>query len=363
VGDQGNEQASSGRRVAPGSVAEIARIGAEVIAAAVNREHLEAWLLLAVEDVLLVGAMDDVLSPTAAYEVAISYLAHLVETGDYVDATLEKAAGLIARFIKYSELRFGITDVRALCQEHVLAFIDAPVLGDELRSAGGRTKDNRRWAIELWFRTLRGLDLYVGDPFLDVERSRRPASASRPLLDVEVERARKHAPSYWGDTLGPVRFALAEAMATTSEIPSIVLADYDRSARRLWLPGTARQLGGRWVPLLTAQIDAIERRIEHLDARDALTPLARKGAQSASGEAISIALRKILVRAGLTRRSDPSVTPSSIRAWGGRRLYDETRDLEDVARCLGLRNLDSARRVIGLAQPEPETPPRHRSAS
>jgi hypothetical protein len=181
VGDQGNEQASARRRVAPGSVAEIARIGAEVIAAAVKGEHLDAWPLLAVEDVFLVGAMDDVLSPTAAYEVAISYLAHLVETGDYVDATLEKATGLIARFIKYSERRFGITDVRALCQEHVLAFIDAPVLGDELRSAGGRTKDNRRWAIELWFRTLRGLDLYVGDPFLDVERSRRPASASRPL--------------------------------------------------------------------------------------------------------------------------------------------------------------------------------------
>jgi len=54
------------------------------------------------------------------------------------------------------------------------------------------------------------------------------------------------------------------------------------------------------------------------------------------------------------------VRPSSIRAWGARRLFDETGDLEKVAHRLGLRQLDDARRTIGVAQPEPDVPPPHR---
>jgi integrase/recombinase XerC len=71
-----------------------------------------------------------------------------------------------------------------------------------------------------------------------------------------------------------------------------------------------------------------------------------------------MALRKNLDRAGLRR--DPRVRPLSIRAWGARRLYDDGSDIEEVARRLGVRTLDSARRIIGLPDPEPDTPPAHR---
>jgi integrase len=361
VGGQGNEPAMSRRRVEPGSTAEVARIGADLIVDALAGTALSAWPVIAIDDVFLIVAMGDVVSPEAAFALSFSYLEHLVESGDYAATTLEKAAVVIGRFVSYLEGRYRLEDVHDISGDHVFSFIAAPPLGSELRVPRPSTESVRWWALDLWFRTLRGLDLYAGDPFLDAERSRRPPSVSRPLVDAEVERARKHAPSYWGDTLGPMRFALAEAMATTSEIASIVVADYDGPGRRLWLPGTPRRLYGRWVPLLPAQIEVIERRIDHLDTRDGLTPLARDHTKPNRGEAISVALRKILVRAGLTRQADPRVKPSSIRAWGGRRLYDETGDLEDVSRCLGLRNLESTRCLIGLALPQADDPPPHRS--
>jgi hypothetical protein len=348
----------------PGSVAEVACIGNNCIAEAVEGTRLLGWRLIAVEDVFLIAAMDDPLSPAAAFGVAMSYLAHLVETGDYADTTVEKAAGLIARFIKYSERRFGITDVRDVRQEHVLAFIEAPVLGDELRSAAGRTKDNRRWAIDFFFKTLRGLDLYEGDPLLDARRVQRGSTEFRPLLDVEIERCRKHALSSRNDTLGPVRVALAEAMAATSEIPEVVIADYDRANTRVWLNGSKKRLAGRWAQLLPWGVDAVERRLAALGASDPMTRLAYvgSGAPGRREAATASALRKVLNRAGLTKRAHPRVRPSSIRAWGGQHRYDETQDIEEVARGLGVRKLDDALRIIGLLQPDPDEPPPHRSS-
>jgi hypothetical protein len=364
VTDTAEAGAAPRHRIAPGSVAEVACIGSNSIAKAVAGTRLLDWPLIAVEDVFLIAAMDDPLSPAAAYGVAMSYLAHLVETGDYTDATVEKVAGLIGRFIKYSERRYGITDVRDLCQEHVLAFIDAPVLGNELRSAAGRTKENRRWAIALFFKTLRGLDLYAGDPLLDAGRAERGSTEFRPLLDIEIERCRKHAPSSRNDTLGPVRVALAEAMAATSEIPEVVVADYDRANARVWLNGSKKRLAGRWARLLPWDLDAIERRLTALDSSDPMTRLAYVGTGDADRReaATAIGLRKVLNRAGLTKEAHPRVRPSSIRAWGAQHLYDETQDIEAVAWALGVQKLDSARRIIGLPQPEADEPPPHRSS-
>jgi hypothetical protein len=350
-------------RIVPGSVAEVACIGANSIVEAAAGTRLLDWPLIAVEDVFLIAAMDDPLSPAAAFGVAMSYLAHLVETGDYADTTVEKAAGLIARFIKYSERRFGITDVRDVRQEHVLAFIEAPVIGDELRSAAGRTKDNRRWAIDFFFRRLRGLHLYEGDPLLDTGRAQRESTDFRPLLDVEIERCRKHAPSNRNDTLGPVRMALAQAMAATSEIPEVAVADYDRANARVWLNGSKKRLTGRWAQLLPSGVDAVERRLTALDSSDPMTRLAYVGTGDPGRReaATASALRKLLNRAGLTKQAHPRVRPSSIRAWGGQHRYDETQDIEEVARGLGVRKLDDARRIIGLLQPDPDEPPSHRN--
>jgi integrase len=343
-------------------VAEIARTGTELIPVVVAGEPLEAWLLLSVEDVLLVGAMDDLLSPAAAYEVVVSYLVHLVETGDYSEASAAKAAGLIARFVKYIEARYDIADVRELRREHARSFIDAPLLGDELRSPAEHTRELRRWALDRFFKTLRSLDLYGGDPLLDSERGKRTPASVRPLLDAEVERCRLFTRVRGDDTIGPVRWALAEATATVAEIARVVVADYDRNSARIWLSSGGRGVS-RWGSLTPLGVDAVERRITQLGWDNDWAVLAYTGTRPAHSQqaAMSCALRRVLNRAGLAK--DKTVQPRSVRAWTGLRVFHETHDIEQVALSLGLRSLDGARRTIGVPEPERDDPPSHRRAS
>ncbi len=257
-------------------------------------------------------------------------MVHLVDTGDYSETTVAKAAGLIARFIKYTDVRYGIADVRNMRRQHVRAFIEAPLLGDELRSPAERTKENRRWALDRFFKTLRSLDLYDGDPLLDSERSDRPSASVRPLLDAEVERCRMFTRGRSDDTIGPVRWAIVEATATAAETPRMVVADYDSANGRLWLPSAKRGVS-RWGYLTPWGVEAVERRTQELGSDNELALLAYAGTRTAASQqaAISCALRRVLDRAGLAK--DKTVQPRSVRAWAGLRVYHETHDIEQVA--------------------------------
>ncbi len=59
----------------------------------------------------------------------------------------------------------------------------------------------------------------------------------------------------------------------------------------------------------------------------------------------SLALLDVLVRAGLPE--DPAIRPSSVAAWAGRKLLDETGRIDIVAERLGLRSLDRTADFIG----------------
>src|SRR5205823_3117711 len=144
------------------------------------------------------------------------------------------------------------------------------------------------------------------------------------------------------------------------EIPAVLVSDYDPESGCVWLNGTGRRLCGRWAKLLPSGVEAVERRIAALGSVASTSCLAYEGTggPARAEAATSTALRKILNRAGL--RDDRRVRPSSIRAGAGRRLYDETRDLQEVAHRLGLRSLDGVRQVIGLPEPVPDEPPAHR---
>jgi hypothetical protein len=347
-----------------GSTGEVELLGAETIAAVVAGEPLSCWALVAVEDLFLLAAMNEVVSPTAACELVLSYLAHLVETGDFAESSVEKAGAQMVRLVKYLERRFGLVDIRDADRERVLAWVNAPVFDDEWRAAGGRTRDNRSWAADLFFRHLRGLRIYEGDPLLDVARAPRDGIGYRPLFDAEAERCRRHARSNLGDTLGPVRVALAEAMATTSEIPQAWIADYDPARKRIWLPGhgTRSRITGRWSELSPWAREAIEGRIEALGAGPVNRPLAYEGnGNLARAEAaVCTGLRRVLERAGFTKQMARDVRPMSIRAGAARRLYDETADIDLIVRRLGVSRIDTARRIIGLSAAERDIPPLHR---
>ncbi|MFJ9619748.1 hypothetical protein [Streptomyces noursei] len=58
-----------------------------------------------------------------------------------------------------------------------------------------------------------------------------------------------------------------------------------------------------------------------------------------------MALCDLLIRIGLA--DEPDVTPSSITAWAGVEVFEQTGGIQEVARHLGLRSLDRAAPVIG----------------
>jgi hypothetical protein len=360
-----DEERASLRWQHVGSIGEVALLAAATIAAAAAGEPLSWWALVAIEDLLLLAAMNEVVSPTVACELVLSYYAHLVETGDYAESSVEKAGAQMVRLTTYLERRFGLVDIRDADREHVLAWVHATVFEDERRANRGRTEDNRAWAADLFFKQLRGLGLYGGDPLLDVARAPRDGLHSRPLLDAEAEACRKHARSNLRDTLGPVRVALAEALATTSEIPKVLVADYDPARNRIWLPGhgARARIAGRWSELSPWARAAIEQRIAALGPGprpdDRRLAYEGKGDPARAEAAVCTALRRVLDRAGLTEAKAPDVKPKSIRAGAARRLYDVT-DIELVRRQLGVTRVDTARIDIGLAPPEPDTPPAHR---
>ena len=89
---------------------------------------------------------------------------------------------------------------------------------------------------------------------------------------------------------------------------------------------------------------AVERQLSLLSAGS----LVYSGSGSSNAGQVSTcrALGQVLLRAGLG--GDRRVRPSSIAGWAGRRVFDETGRVEDAARALGVRSLDSAARMIGL---------------
>ena len=66
----------------------------------------------------------------------------------------------------------------------------------------------------------------------------------------------------------------------------------------------------------------------------------KSGAASSGG-----ALHEVLVAAGLA--NDPSLKPNSLPAWAGRRVFEQTGSMIEVAQAMGLRSLDAAARHIG----------------
>ena len=75
------------------------------------------------------------------------------------------------------------------------------------------------------------------------------------------------------------------------------------------------------------------------------------GAGQVSGAA---AVVDVLTRAGL--HQEPDVRPGSVAAWAGRRVLDETGQIDCAARALGVRSLDRAASIVAWdwqADPEP----------
>ena len=273
--------------------------------------------------------------------------------GEFSEQTVERFALTVTKFGRRLE-RQGISAPEQVELAHAQGFVDAATAAG--RQPELQTRHFRRTALRVLFRTLRELGYEVGDPTLDLQLPPRTANPARPLTDAEVGlcRASTRLGVAGSSSLHrAVAFALAEATAVTGEISTIRVSDVDHPNEPQWvhLPGTRRhdpRLGELtdWGRLIVA------RQLTLLTAKGApastlLTYAGRAvpGGKSAQAS-MCMAVSAVLDLAGFADQSD--VRPASVRNWAGRRLYEQGMPLEQVARRLGSRSLDTAAGDIDL---------------
>lgn len=206
------------------------------------------------------------------------------------------------------------------------------------------TQHNRRSAASGGFRILRELGVADHDPTLDlVLPTRIRGRETRPLTDTEVEAGRASSVDTLSESRLPSVWALAEATATTHEIPRVRPEDVDLDAGTVWLSGSAKT-ESRAAGLTDWGVRVLARRLDTIGRGSSLTYQGRGSAPSMQASS-SMALARVLNRAGL--RDDPAVKPESVRGWAGQRVWSQTGRVETAAIALGCKSLDTAAAIIG----------------
>jgi integrase/recombinase XerC len=119
----------------------------------------------------------------------------------------------------------------------------------------------------------------------------------------------------------------------------------DLESGRVWVAGSPRTRA-RWGQLTQWGVAQIARYLKELP-EEPETPIiggGTPGSALAQSSAVGV-IAQTLRRAGLAEA--PDVRPSSVAAWAGRKVFDETGRVDVAAQQLGIRSLDRAARFIG----------------
>jgi hypothetical protein len=256
--------------------------------------------------------------------------------------THDKYVELWRRLERYGRAR-GVKRVVELSPEVVGAWVNAKT-SDGL-PASVPTRHHRRAAVRQLFLVLRVYGMADGDPTLDLRLPPRSSLSLRPLDDDEVELCRWASLATLHATRQPSVWALTEGGATSGESSRVGIGGVI-SESTVMVDG-GRGTFPRLITLSPWGALQVGRRLRDLGGADPTTPLVYEGSGSARSRQSSIAtaIGTIFRRAGLGRERD--LRPESVRAWLGRRVWNDTHDIEAVANRLGLDSLDRAARLIG----------------
>lgn len=283
--------------------------------------------------------------PTAVEAVGLVG-SHLGSLHDLREQAIGRVLQEIAYFVDYA-LTKGAEYLDEIDEQTCRDFIEQGVFSQERWGAPSvSTQHVRRSAIRLFYRTARHLHLASGDPTLDIVLPPRSARRARPLGDDEEAIARIWCLPTIATTRLPAAWALGQATATGSEMAAAVVEDVDLGAMRVWLHGNEHSRDPRWGRLTEWGAKHLRARLDELPT-EAGTPLisAATASRNARQASSCTAIQQVLNTAGL--RGDPGIRPSSLPAWSGRRIFEESGQIEDAATALGVRSLDSAAEIIG----------------
>jgi len=267
--------------------------------------------------------------------------AQLVAEDDLSPQTLARLEVLMSQFARFAERAFGVTALDAVRPTMVADYLAAPTTAGE--PPGVSLQHFRRLAVRVLFRTCRSLDIVAGDPSLDAELPTRGRGTFRPLEDDEVSACRA---AVTGSRLArsAAAWALCEATARTGELPKVTRRNVDAGSGRIWIAGTPRTLP-RWGELTEWGSAQVARHLAQIDA-DPATPLICGSPDAALAQSSAVGIISRTLRyAGLG--DAPGVRPSSVAAWAGRAVFDETGRIDLAAQRLGMRSLDRTAVFIG----------------
>ena len=303
-----------------------------------------------------VSPLDSCRSPSGSPPSnALGRVLEEIRRSKLTDQSTYRMSELLVRFTVFVDkgLRLGSAD--QISAEQVVEFIRARIstpAGPQPPSVA--TMHLRRSALRLYFRTLRQLGMCEGDPTIDLVLPPRSCLAVRPLTDDEIVVCRSFSLQTLTATRQPAAWALAEATARTSEIHHVLVSDLDLTNNRVWIHGSSKA-EARWGSLSDWGATQLARRVGSLNDEltdDPAVVYEGSGSEESGQVSSCISVAETLTRAGIGK--EPDVRPGSVVAWAGRRVFEETGSIEEVARRLGMRSLDRAARFIGWGwKPEP----------
>ncbi|MFJ5098930.1 hypothetical protein [Streptomyces sp. NPDC088557] len=269
-----------------------------------------------------------------------------VVDGTMSEQTVEKFTQLTDRFIRYAKAQgtLALADVDAGLAEASITARGRSRRG-EVVVAAISTMRPRRSVMRTFFRRARQLLLTDADPTLDIALPGRPGRRIRPLdaLEAELCRAFRAAhrggdPACGGPCARAVRGALRRGRPVLPE-------HVDLAGCRVFAVGGART-AARWCDLDRWSVQCLRRRIEGLPT--SVMPLVGTGGGTPAQQQarIRVALRDVLVRAGLGTTSRCGLLRLRPTRDGRRsRPVDGSRTRP--ARVLGMGSLDRPAELIG----------------
>jgi integrase/recombinase XerC len=264
---------------------------------------------------------------------AVDAVAVVLAEGRLSEQSFDRLIELMRRFAAFATLGHGARELADVTKEVAAEFLRSPTR-DGMPSTS--LMHWRRSAVRLLFRTARKLGLAEGDPTLDRALPPRSGMQLRPVTDDEVAVCR--AVTLGSESRLAAAWALSEATARTSELPSLRVGDVDLAKGLVWLHGGAKT-SERWGFLNEWGLVQIARRARALgDDPDALLVYTGDGSAVSRQASACMAISVTLARAGLG--DEPDVRPASVAAWAGRQVLEATGQIDLVAIRLGMRSLD-----------------------
>ncbi|MFE1876967.1 hypothetical protein ACFW9N_39985 [Streptomyces sp. NPDC059496] len=283
----------------------------------------------------------------------------LAQDGLMSIGTMDEYIEVCERLLEYAHAQ-QIIFIDEITPALAEAFVDAPGRdrrGVIIETPAGNTRRQRRSGITSLFAHARALGLTKAAPLMDsrsIPRSPRRPSAN--LQPQEVARLQFHSERGMPATRHSALLALLLAGLTSAETGAASTADLDLTSGTVHTRGATHTLA-RTCPLDTWGIHVLTLRTTYLDAeRPGPHRLVANASSSPSvvQSSVGAGFSEIARRSGLSTMAR-KVEPRDVTRYVARRILNETGQLSEVARRLGLSSLDVA---AGLADLQWNTPRR-----